>query len=147
MVAGSARGGARYMAQRRGLYEIILTFFVVTVIVFAVIAFMYMNVSSSTLYAQLKRGTQSQTEAVKVKDVLLACHRLDYLDESMMDAPCRAKGMLRGYTIQQLPLNGCEPKLWSYASGEYTVSVPFVIDVAQTDSGKKCLARLNVLMV
>lgn len=131
---------------RRGLYEIIMAFFAVTIIIFAVIAFMFLNVSSSTLYAQLKTGSRSQTEAVKVKDVLLACHRFDYLDESLMDSPCRAKEMLKGYAITQMPLNGCEPKEWSYARGEHSTSVPFVVDVAQAGSGKKCLAKLHILM-
>jgi uncharacterized membrane protein len=128
------------------MYEIILAFFVVTVIIFAVIAFMYLNVSSSALYAKLKQGSSSQTDAVSLKDELLACHRLDYLDETLMDAPCRAKTMLQGYTITQLPLNGCQAKTWKYAKSDAATSVPFVVDVAQAGSGKKCLARLNVLL-
>lgn len=145
MVGRVARTRGALGVGRRGLYEIIMAFFVVTVIVFAVIAFMFMNVSSSTLYAQLKQGSRSQTEAIKVKDVVLSCHRLEYLDEALMDRPCRAKEMLKGYRVEQLTLNDCDPKTWDFAKGEYSSAVPFVLNVAQADSGKKCLAKLYVL--
>jgi hypothetical protein len=131
------------MVGRKGLYEIILVFFLVVVLIFAVIFFLYVNTSSSLLYGKLKKSTSSTHDAVLLKDALLACHRIDYLDVSLLDEQCEAKQMLHGFDLVQLPLNGCQEHQWNYSRSEYTQTIPFVVTMQQL-SGQRCIARLLV---
>lgn len=136
---------------RRGIYEIILTFFLIATLVFAVIMFLYVNTGSSLLYAGLKQQGEAPRDASLLKDALLACHRLDYLSAELLaeqiagTAQCPAMKMLRGFRITQLPMNNCTETGWMHQNGEYGQAVPFIVSVEQS-SGQRCLARLEVFL-
>jgi len=108
------------MLGKKGMYEVILAFFTITVLIAAVLFFLYANTASATVYAQLKRTTQGPAQAVLVKDALYSCHEIDYLVETRFDSPCKADAMLRGYKVTQLALNGCEEKEWDKSRGQYS---------------------------
>lgn len=128
--------------MRRGLFEIITAFFLVAVLVFAIIFFLYMNTSSSLLYSKVQEDVEGPREAVSVKDALLACHRLEYLYEGSFDEPCPAAQ--RAFRVTQYEMNGCAAKSWG-EPGEFSQTVPFVVSVEQA-SGLRCLARLEVFL-
>jgi hypothetical protein len=126
------------------MYDIIVAFFLVLTLVFAVVLFLYLNASSATLFGKLQESSAGPREAAIVKDALLACHRLEYVDERLLSDPCPADTMLRGYRITQHELNGCEAKSWERGQHDtYDQVTPFIITVEQV-SGQRCLARLEV---
>jgi hypothetical protein len=135
------------MLGKRGLYEIIMTFFIVIVLVFAILFFLYINISSGILYDKVSRSASAPRSAIEVKDAVLACHKVEYLDERLMDAPCRAKALLGGYRIRQYTANGCNATVWNYTKllPEENQLVPFVVTVEQL-GGKRCLAALEVVV-
>lgn len=84
-----------------------------------------------------------------LKDALLSCHRLEYLDSVLFSEPCSADSMHRGYRVTQLELNGCQTQTWEkgeHALGEYDQAIPFIVTVQQP-SGLRCLARLEVYIM
>lgn len=129
---------------RKGFYEIILVFFLVVVLVGGVIFMLHAAGGSSIIYAAVKKSTQGPSDAGELKDVLLACHRLDYLDAELMGADCKAKAMLQGFKVTQHALNGCEARSWDFTRGDYAQSVPFTVTVEQENSSRRCLALLEV---
>ena len=133
------------MVGRRGLYEILLAFFTVIVLVTSVLIFLSLETQSTMLYALLRKNAALPKEASLLKEELLACHHLDYLEEEKFDAPCRADGLLRGYRVVQLSLNSCEERVWDRSRGQYSSTIPFIVAVAQQGGGRRCLARLEVL--
>lgn len=136
---------------RRGFYEIIMAFFLITVLIFAVIFFLFMNTSSSLLYGKLKQASAGPRDAQVVKDALLTCHNVDYLKESVLDAQvagttsCAAQEMLGGFRVERLALNGCAAKEWSLARGDHAQAVPFIIAI-EDPGGRRCIGRLEILL-
>jgi hypothetical protein len=133
------------MVGRKGLYEIIMVFFLIIVMVFSIMFFLSMNAGSSVLYSNVRQHAQGPREAVLVKDSLLACHRTDYLHADLFRTPCPADRMQQGYRVTQYEINGCAPETWGEAKGEFTQTIPFVVAVEHS-SGKRCLAKLEVFL-
>lgn len=131
---------------RKGLYEIILTFFVLIVLLVSVFLFMQLSTHSTALYGAVREAMGGPVDAVGVKDALLRCHRIQYLDEERLDTPCAADGLFRGYRLTQLPLNGCEERTWDRSRGDYSQAVPFILAMERRDDVWKCLVRLEVLL-
>jgi hypothetical protein len=134
------------MLHRRGIYELLLGFFLVFVLLFGVLFFLFLDNQTSGLYAAIKGRTSGFDESENIREVLLACHGVTFLDAAKMDQPCPAKEMGRGFTVIQLPVNGCPERHWSYLQGSYSEKIPFVVTILQEDGAKKCLARLEVLL-
>lgn len=132
------------VVNRKGLYEIIFGFFLVVVLVFGVLFMLSAAAGSSELYAKVRQTMKGANSAGIVKDELLSCHRLTYLDAELFSAPCRANALLQGYSVRQLPLNGCPELVWDFTSGEPAQKVPFVVAIEQENSTRKCLAILEV---
>jgi len=132
------------MNQRRGVYEIFITFFLVLVLVFGLMFVLFSVVSSTGLYAQVQSASQAPLDALALKDSLFFCHRLEFLDETMMNEPCPAKNMLHGFIVKQSSLNGCEAKEWDYSKPGYSQTTPFAVTVEQ-EVGTRCLATLEIL--
>jgi hypothetical protein len=133
--------------MRKGLYDIIVVFFLIIVLIAAVIAFLTLNAGSSMLYVSLRKQAAGPREAAAVKDALLACHRIDYLIESQLgETDCRADTMLGGYAVTRLALNDCEPASWDHRRGTATdTAIPFIVTV-EDGGGKRCLSRLDVFV-
>lgn len=106
---------------------------------------MYMNTQSSTVYAGLKQASGAPREAINVKDALLSCHQISYLEAERFDQPCPADDMWSGYRVVQYGFDACSETIWDKSTGQYTSLVPFVVAVDQ-GNGIKCLARLEVLL-
>lgn len=130
--------------NRRGLYDIIVVFFLIVVLIASVIAFLSLNAGSAMLYGALRKQASGPRDALAVKDALLSCHRIDYLVASELSlTTCRADAMLGGYTVTRLPLNGCTPTVWDHRHGTTDTLIPFIVTV-EDEGGKRCLSRLDV---
>ena len=134
------------MMSRKGVYDIIMTFFLVILLIFGVLIFLYLNARSAVVFGGVARTSAAPRSAAEVKDAVLSCHRLEYLDETLMNAPCYAKDAYGGYRVRQLALNGCTQKVWDFRRSIGDAStIPFIVAVEQ-QGGKRCLAALEVFV-
>ena len=129
---------------KRAVYEIFVTFFLVITLIFSIMFVLFSSVASTSLYADVQRTTQAPLDALMLKDALFFCHRMEYLDERLMEGPCPAKNMLHGFIIRQLPHNDCQEKQWDFSRSGFMQTTPFIISIEQEDTGQKCLGVLEI---
>lgn len=135
------------MLVRRGeLQEIMIAFVLVMVMIFTVLFFLSINAKTNILFSNIKHNSLRYDVAEQVFSTILECHETTFLDEEKLNnrTSCPAATISGGYTIHQLPMNGCEEKRWTFSNGNYSSSLPFVVSILQNDSEKKCLAVMEV---
>jgi len=131
---------------KKGFFSIITAFFFIIVIVFSLIAFIWIYNSIFQVSSRTRALSEKMIDAKLLKDNLLICHGAPYLLESkLLGDECPFSGVT-GYSVTQKPLFGCEQKNFSKGNPA-DANCPryaYFLDVKQQGSEKMCLAKLII---
>ncbi|MFH0870298.1 MAG: hypothetical protein V1866_04550 [archaeon] len=134
------------IGSKKGFFSIITAFFFIIVIVFSLIAFIWIYNSIFAVSSRASSLSEKMIDAKLLKDNLLICHGAPYLIESkLLSDECPFSGVT-GYSVLQQPLFGCAQKEFSKGNPD-DVNCPkyaYYVDVKQQDSEQMCLAKLII---
>jgi hypothetical protein len=139
-------GAGRERCARKGFFSIITAFFFIIVIVFSLMAFIWVYNSIFSASSRTRSLSEKMIDAKLLKDNLLICHGAPYLLESkLLSDECPFTGVT-GYSVVQQQLFGCEEKTFSKGNPA-DVNCPrysYFLDVKQQGSEQMCLAKLII---
>jgi hypothetical protein len=146
--SGSKQKGVReiFFVGRKGIYEIITTFILITIIVFAVIGFVALY---GLIFKTQGGSTQKSDELMTAKSFyseLLSQHSKTMLLGSKLDAlnSCIEYLGVSAYSIRQDARFGCSQKEWSCKVPPEDVARSVYWVIVQQNDTTTCLAKLYI---